>query len=325
MVLAGDVGGTNARLATVELNGRTAQIGRQSRYPSGDYAGLTPIVRAFGNGGPPLPDRACFAIACPIVGDDCVAPNLPWTVNARTLASEIGIPRTTIINDFVAVGYAVELLGPSDLATLQQGSGVSQGPIALIGPGTGLGQGFLLWDGDHYRVFASEGGHGDFAPRGKLQADLLRFLTERFERVSWERVLSGPGLVNTYQFLLSSGVAPEQPTVRAEMEREVPAAVIASHALAKTDSLSDRALDLFCEILGAEAGNLALSVIATGGVYIAGGIAPRIVDRLKGEAFRTAFRDKGRLSALLSRIPVHVITNPNVGLLGAAAVAGRLS
>ncbi|HTC25162.1 MAG TPA: glucokinase, partial [Gemmatimonadales bacterium] len=188
-----------------------------------------------------------------------------------------------------------------------------------------LGQGFLLWDGDHYRVFPSEGGHGDFAPRGKLQADLLRFLTERFERVSWERVLSGPGLVTTYQFLLSSGVAPEQPTVRAEMEREVPAAVIAGHALAKTDSLSDRALDLFCEILGAEAGNLALSVIATGGVYIAGGIAPRIVDRLKGEAFLTAFRDKGRLSALLSRIPVHVITNPNVGLLGAAAVAGRLS
>jgi glucokinase len=324
IVLAGDVGGTNARLATVELEGRTARIVRQSRYPSGDFPGLAPIVRRFCEEAASSPERAGFGIACPVVGDDCTAPNLPWTINARKLAAEIGIPRTTIINDFVAVGYGIERLGPSDLATLQEGSPTPHGPIALIGAGTGLGQGFLVWERDHYRALPSEGGHGDFAPRGKLQAGLLQFLRQRFDRVSWERLLSGPGMVNTYGYLLASAAAPEQATVRAEMEKEDAAGVITRHGLARTDRLSDRALDLFCEILGAQAGNLALTVVATGGVYLAGGIAPRIVDRLKSGPFLTAFRDKGRMSELLSRIPVHVIINPKVGLLGAAAVAGRM-
>jgi glucokinase len=324
IVLAGDVGGTNARLAVVALDGRTARIVRECWYPSRDYPGLAPIVLRFFEEEATRPDRACFGIACPVVGDDCAAPNLPWTSNVRKLAAEIGIPRTTIINDFVAVGYGIELLGPSDLAALQEGTPEPQGPIALIGAGTGLGQGFLLWEGDHYRVLPSEGGHGDYAPRGKLQAGLLQFLGRQFNRVSWERLLSGPGIVNAYRYLLASAIAPEQATVRAEMEKQDPAAVIARHGLAKTDCLSDRALDLFCEIFGAQAGNLALTVVATGGVYLAGGIAPRIVERLKSGPFLTAFRDKGRMSELLSRIPVHVIMNPNVGLLGAAGVAGRM-
>jgi glucokinase len=325
IVLAGDVGGTNARLATVELNGRSARVAQQARYPSRDYPGLTPIVRGFCEGLASRPDRACFGIACPVVGDDCIAPNLPWTINARKLADEIGIPRSTIINDFVAVGYGVELLGPADLATLQEGTPVPQGPIAVIGAGTGLGQGFLFWEGDHYRVLPSEGGHGDYAPHNKLQTGLFQFLHEQFGRVSWERLLSGAGMVNVYRYLLAAGAAPEQPSVRREMEKEDPAAVITRHALAKTDCLADRALDLFCELLGAQAGNLALTVISTGGVYLAGGIAPRIAERLKSGPFLTAFRDKGRMTELLSRIPVHVITNPNVGLLGAAAVAARLA
>ena len=325
IVLAGDVGGTNARLATVEVNGRTARVAQQSRYPSRDYPGLTPIVRGFCEGLASRPARACFGIACPVVGDDCTAPNLPWTINARKLADEIGIPRSTIINDFVAVGYGVELLGPADLATLQEGTPVLQGPIAVIGAGTGLGQGFLFWEGDHYRVLPSEGGHGDYAPHNKLQTGLLQFLHEQFGRVSWERLLSGAGMVNVYRYLLAAGAAPEQPSVRSEMEKEDPAAVITRHALAKTDCLADRAVDLFCELLGAQAGNLALTVISTGGVYLAGGIAPRIAERLKSGPFLRAFRDKGRMTELLSRIPVHVITNPNVGLLGAAAVAARLA
>ncbi len=324
IVLAGDVGGTNARLAIVELDGRTARIARERRYPSQDYPGLAPIVRRFGEEEASRPDRACFGIACPVVGDDCTAPNLPWTINARTLAAEIGIAHTTIINDFVAVGYGIEVLGPADLATLQEGRPEARGPIALIGAGTGLGQGFLFWDGDHYRVLPSEGGHGDYAPRGTLQAGLLQFLGRQFERVSWERLLSGSGMVNTYRYLLASAVAPEQAAVRTEMEQEDPAAVITRHGLARTDCLSERALDLFCEIFGAQAGNLALTVVATGGVYLAGGIAPRIAERLKSGPFLTAFRDKGRLSDLLSRIPVHVITNPDVALLGAAAVAARI-
>jgi glucokinase len=323
IVLAGDVGGTNARLAFVELEGSRARMVQRETYPSRDYPGLAAIVRRFCANAGSLPERACFGIACAVVGDDCSTPNLPWTVNGRELAAEIGIPRTTIINDFVAIGYGIEFLVPTDLATLQAGSPTAHGPIALIGAGTGLGQGFLLWNGDHYLVLASEGGHADFAPRGKLQNGLLQFLSQEFGRVSWERLLSGRGIGNAYRYLRASGVAPEGETVRDEMEREDAAVVITRHALAGTDCLSDRALGLFCEILGAQAGNLALTVVSTGGVYLAGGIAPRIIERLKGGEFLAAFRDKGRLSELVSRIPVHVITNPYVGLLGAAAVAAR--
>jgi glucokinase len=324
MVLAGDVGGTNARLATVELDGSTARLLHQSRYPSADFAGLAPIVRRFFEEAGSRPDRACFGIACPVVGDDCSAPNLPWTINARALAAEIGIPRTAIINDFAAVGYGIELLEPADLATLQGGTREPKGPIALIGAGTGLGQGFLIWQGDHYRVLPSEGGHSDFAPSGEVQAGLLRTLREQFGRVSWERLLSGPGIANIYQYLRASGVAPEQAAVRAELDSEDDGKVIVTHALDRNDALSMRALELFWEILGAQAGNLALTVVATGGVYIAGGIAPRVVERLDSSPLLTAFRDKGRLSPLLARIPVHVIMNPSVGVLGAAAVAGRM-
>jgi glucokinase len=323
IVLAGDVGGTNARLATVELNGHSARVQRESIYPSGSYPGLTPIVRRFCEELESRPDRACFGIACPVVGDDCTASNLPWTINARRLAAEIEIPRTTIINDFVAAGHGIELLGPSDLATLQEGSPIPRGPIALIGAGTGLGQGLLIWEGEHYRVLPSEGGHGDYAPSGDLQTGLLRFLRREFGRVSWERLLSGAGIVNTYNYLLASAAAPEQATVHDEMAREDPASVITRRGLARTDRLSESALDLFCEILGAQAGNLALTIISTAGVYLAGGIAPRIVDRLKSGPFLTAFRNKGRMTELLSRIPVHVIMNPNVALLGAAAYAAR--
>jgi glucokinase len=323
IVLAGDVGGTNARIALVEVDEGRARMVRRETYPSRDYPGLAAIVRRFSRDAASLPQRACFGIACPVVGDDCTAPNLPWTVNLRALAADIGIPRTSLINDFVAIGHGVELLGPADLATLQEGQPEPHGSIALIGAGTGLGQGFLVWNGNHYRVLPSEGGHGDFAPRGKLQNGLLQFLDQEFGRVSWERVLSGPGIVSAYRYLRASGVASEQDAVRVEMEREDPAVVVSRHALAGTDCLSDRTLDLFCEILGAQAGNLALTLVATGGVYIAGGIAPRIVERLKRGEFLSAFRDKGRMSDLVSRMPVHVIMNPYVGLLGAAAVAAR--
>jgi glucokinase len=323
IVLAGDVGGTNARLALVELEQRGARIVREGRYASREYPGLTPIVLRFCDEAGVRPGRACLAVACPVADDECTAPNLPWTINARTLADEIGIPGTTIINDFAAVGYGIELLGPSDLVTLQEGSPTPRGPIALIGAGTGLGQGFLVWQGDHYQVLASEGGHGDFAPSGELQTGLLRHLRRRFGRVSWERLLSGAGMANIYGYLAAIDPAAEQASVRCEMEREDPAPVITRHGLARTDGLSDRTLELFSEILGAQAGNLALTVVATGGVYVAGGIAPRIADRLGAGGFVRAFRDKGRLSELLSRVPVHVIMNPSVGLLGAAAVAGR--
>ena len=325
IVLAGDVGGTNARLALVDIEGLTVRTVNELKYPSKDYPGLAPIVRRFCEETKSRPDRACFGMACPVVGEDCTAPNLPWTTNARKLAAEIGISRTRIINDFVAAGYGVEVMTPADLVTLQEGTAQPHGPIALIGAGTGLGQAFLFWEDDHYEVIPSEGGHADFAARDKTQAGLLDFLEGKLHRVSWERLLSGPGLMNIYDYLVAAGVAPEQESVRAEMAQEDHAAVIGRHGLAKTDDLSDRTLDLFCEIFGAQAGNLALTVVATGGVYLAGGIAPKVVERLKAGGFMAAFRDKGRLSDLLARIPVHVVMNPKVGLLGSAAVAARMN
>lgn len=325
IVLAGDVGGTNARIALVEMNGEGARIVKEGRYRSHDYSGLSPIVRQFCEETGSRPDRACLAMACPLVDGDCTAPNLPWKVNAGRLATEIEIPRTALINDFVAVGYGIPLLTASDLATLQPGTPSPSGTIALIGAGTGLGQGFLVWEGDRYRVLPSEGGHADFATRGALEAGLLGFLETQFHRVSWERLLSGAGLVNIYRYLASAGVAPEQSSIRDEMQREDPAAVITRHGLAHTDALCDRTLDLFCGILGAQAGNLALTVVAKGGVYLAGGIVPRIVERLRSGGFMKTFLDKGRLSDLLAQIPVHVILNPSVGLLGAAAMAARLA
>ncbi len=320
IVLAGDVGGTNARLASVELNGGGARILHQRVYRSRDYTALAPLVRGFCRELPSIPRRACFGLAGPVVDQECTATNLPWTVAVGTLGEEIGIPATTLTNDLVAVGHGLELLGAADLATLQAGVPVPRGPIGVIGVGTGLGQGLVFWAGDRRLVLPSEGGHADFAPDGRLQTDLLEYLWRRLDHVSWERVLSGAGLVEMYRFLaLTQG--PEHPAVQAEAELEDPASVITRHGLARTDPLSEQAVNLFCRTLGAQAGNLALAIVATGGVYLAGGIAPRLLDRLRNGQFLAAFTRKGRMCRLLSRIPVHVIMNPNVGLLGAAALA----
>jgi glucokinase len=323
-VLAGDVGGTNARLAMVEVADGRAVVRRQQTYLSAQYPELAPIVRAFCGEVGTRPARACIGMACPVVEDECRATNLPWRVDARTLGADTGIPRVAVINDFRAVGYGLALLDPADLVTLQRGEPKERAPIALIGAGTGLGEAFLLWCGDHYEVFSSEGGHGDFAPRDEREAGLARFLRQQYGHASRERVVSGPGIAQVYRYLASTGVAPEQTAVRAELEREDPAAVITRHALAGTDPLSQLALDLFVNAFGAQAGNLALTVLARGGVYLAGGIAPRIVSKLGAGGFLRAFRDKGRMSDFLATVPVHVITNPQVGLLGAAAVAARL-
>ena len=321
-VLAGDVGGTNARLAIVDVAAERAAIVHEKKYPSRDFAGLAPIVSRFRAEVGEEPDRACFGIACPIVGEVCKAPNLPWTVNARELAAAIGVPRTRIINDFDAVGYGLPLMRGADLITLQEGKAAPRGSIALIGAGTGLGQGYLTWDGDRYRVHSSEGGHADFAPADDLGSDLGRWLRAQYGHASWERVLSGPGLVNVYRFLVAGGGA-ESPAVKQEMAKEDPAAVVTRHGLEGSDALCAKALDVFASCFGAQAGNVALAVLASGGVYLAGGIAPRIAAKLKGGAFTAAFRNKGRLSGFLAKLPVHIIVNTNVGLLGAAVAASH--
>ena len=322
-VLAGDIGGTNARLALVEIHGPETRVLQEQRFCSRDFAGLAPMVQRFRAETRTEPERACFGVAGPVIDGQCRGTNLPWTINERELAGAIGISRTTLINDLAAVGHGIGLLGAADLETLQPGEAVQHGAIAVIGAGTGLGEGFLVWDGSRYRVQASEGGHVDFAPRDDLEWRLFQALRGELAHVSYERVASGPGLVNIYRHLRAAGLIPEASAVRAEAEREDPAAVIVRHALADADALCSKALDVFVSVLGAQAGNLALTVLALGGVYLAGGIAPRIVAQLKAGPFLPSFRSKGRLSGLLTRMPVRVIMNPNVGLLGAAAVAAR--
>jgi len=323
-VLAGDVGGTNARLALVEAVHSRATIRAQRTYPSRAYTGLAPIVRTFVAEINARPERACLGVPCPAGEDQCLAPNLPWKVDPSAFAADIGIASSMLINDFTAIGHGIALLRADDLETLQAGAPKEHAPIGLIGAGTGLGMGFLTWEGDRYVVHGSEGGHVGFAPRGEQQAGLARFLEREYGRVSRERVVSGPGIVATYRYLASNGDAVENPALREEMERDDPAAVIFRHALAGTDALCQQTLDLFVDGLGAAAGDLALSVLALAGVYIGGGIAPRIVPYLRKGAFLRAFRDKGRLSDYIARVPLHVIVNPNVALLGAAAVAARL-
>jgi len=322
-VLAGDIGGTNARLAIADAAAGALRIVKEQRYPSGDSPGLAPIVLRFLDWAGERVERACFGIAGPVVNGECRTPNLPWTVSARELARDIAIPRTSIINDFVAAAHGIAALGPGDLVTLQEGAAEPHGTIALLGAGTGLGEGFLVWDGTRYRVQPSEGGHGDYAAPDEAGWRMRQSLLDEYGRVSWERILSGAGLAHLYRHLAAEPGASEQQAVREAMRHEDPAAVVTRHALAGDDPLSARSLEMFVAAYGAQAGNLALTVLATGGVYVAGGIAPRIVQKLVDGTFIRAFRSKGRLADLMSRIPVHVIVSPDVGLLGAASAAAE--
>lgn len=323
-VLAGDIGGTSARLALVDIDAHTAQLVATRSYVSDEFAGLGPIVNAFLAEVAETPSRACFGVACPVSEGKCIATNLSWIVDVDILREEIDIARTGVINDLHAVGRGVERLNAADLLPLQAGEPKERGTIALIGAGTGLGEAFLTWRDGAYEVHASEGGHASFSPASELEWRLLGTLAKRFGHVSYERVVSGPGLANIYEHLAAVGDIKEQASVRSEMRGVDRAPVIARHALAGTDQLCELSLDVFTWAYGAKAGNLALTVLATGGVYVAGGIAPRIVPKLLDGTFMTAFRAKGRLSEVLTRIPVNVIVNPHVGIIGAAAVAMEL-
>lgn len=324
-VLAGDIGGTNARLAIVDAGSPEMRVIHKRRLPSRDYPGLAPLVRAFLAEVGETPARACFGIACPVVDGRCRPTNLSWSVDLETLPAEIGIPHAAVINDLAAVGYGLRHLRGDDLVTIQDGVPDETGAIAIIAAGTGLGHAFLTWDGDDYRVHHSEGGHASFSARNDVEWALARSLAQRFGPVSWEHVVSGPGLVRIYRHLAAGAPAADRSHIEAEMESEDPAAVISRHALAGSDAFCVRALDAFVSAYGAQAGNLALTVMATGGVYVAGGIAPRIVQKLTDGRFMSAFRDKGRLPLFLARVPVRVIVNRGVGLIGAATVAARLA
>lgn len=320
-VLAGDIGGTHARLATFRTGGRRPEKIRERTWPSGDYDGLLPILRAFLEDEDELPARACLGLAGPVEDGVCRLPNLGWTVDGVKLAGSTGLRSVELVNDFDAIGHGVLLLEGEEVEVLQEGSPVPGAPIGLVGAGTGLGVGYLDPASDPPRIYSSEGGHADFAPRDETQWSLSRFLAGRYGRASWERVLSGEGLADIYRYLADTEPAAERSSVREEMRDEDPAAVVSRHGLAADDPLSERALKMFVSMYGAEAGNVALTFGARGGVYVAGGIAPKIVDALREDGFLDAFRAKGRMRPYVEEIPVRVVLYEDVGLLGAAAAA----
>jgi glucokinase len=324
MILAGDIGGTNARLAYFQPQNGHFRLVSERVFSSRDYSELGEIVSTFLQDAATPPDVACFGIAGPVRNGRVEASNLPWVIEQSRLAKQIQLPATLLINDLEANAWGIGALSPQDMLPLNQVS-ASIGNQAVIAPGTGLGEAGLYWDGSQHQVFASEGGHADFAPRGNLQIELLQYLESRYGHVSYERVLSGPGLVNVYKFLRGKGYSDEPAEFAAQLEHEDAAAAISRAALDGTNRLAEQALDLWISIYGAEAGNLALKMMATGGLFLGGGISPKILPKLTGPLFMRAFLEKGRLRPLLESIPVQVITNDKAGLLGAARCAAARS
>ncbi len=323
MVLAGDIGGTNTRLAFFEVESQRLHLVSEAVFPSRSYQNLQQIISEFTSSQSCRAEAACFGIAGPVSKGVVQTPNLPWTVVAAAIADEIGLTSIQLLNDLEANAHGIALLSAGDTICVNPGSPEPTGNRAVISAGTGLGEAGLFWNGQKHFVCASEGGHGDFAPRNGLEVELLCYLERQFQHVSYERVLSGPGLVNIYSFLRDTGRTEEPDWLRLEMQTSNPAAVISSTALAGKDALCQQALDLLVSIYGAEAGNLGLRFMATGGVFLGGGIAPKIAPRLASAVFIESFTGKGRMSSLLQAMPVYIITNEKTALLGAALVAAQ--
>jgi glucokinase len=328
-LIVADVGGTKTAIALATADPAPAIV-EQSVYASQEFAGLEAVVGDFlarpevaRHGG--TVGAACFSVAGPVSDNASSLTNLGWKVDGAALARSFNLRAVEIINDFTAAGQGIESLSDAELTTLQAGAPVERGTRLIIGAGTGLGVGLLTWQDGGYAVHASEAGHADFAPVDELQDRLLVHLRRAFGRVSYERVVSGPGLMRIFSFLQETGAGiPSKQLQEASKKNTDTAEVIAEFAMTKLDPLAVRALDLFASVYGAFAGNMALTVLARGGVYIAGGIAPKIAAKLKDGVFMRAFTGKGRFSALLEAVPVHVVNNPRIGLLGALRVAGRL-
>jgi glucokinase len=324
VILAGDVGGTKTALALFERDSGGLAPVHEVELPSRDFPSLDAAVARFlaeHSGGPVL--AACFGVAGPVIDGRVTTTNLPWHLEQRALGAAIGVPRLKLINDLEAAGHGVLTLPASRFVTLQLGQ-ARPGHRALIAAGTGLGEAVLVWDGRQHTVVASEGGHADLAPRSEREIDLLRFLRRGLDHVSYERVLSGPGLHNVYRFVRQDSRVSEPAWLTEQLSRSDPSAAISGAALSGRDQVCVEALDLFCSIFGAEAGNLALKALALGGVYIGGGIAPKIRPKLEDGRFMAAFRDKGRLASLMASIPVLLTLDARAALFGAASVARGL-
>jgi len=324
VVLAGDIGGTKTRLGLFSVSNEGLRGLSEQTFPSKDYDSVEAIIRAFLKGREKV-SIACLGVAGPIFEGIAIATNLPWKIAEKSLERALRIKKTVLINDLVANAYGISVLKGKDFEVLNTGK-KRQGNAAVLSAGTGLGAAILFWDGMRHLPSPSEGGHIEFGPRNRLELELLQYLFDLYGHVSYERVLSGAGLFNIYQFFRSSGRFSAEPDWLAEkMRREDPAAAIAETAGRKKDKCCAETLDLFVSIYGAAAGNLALQVMALSGVYIGGGIAPKIICKLKDGAFMHAFKNKGRLTSIVQRIPVRIIMNDRAALLGAATYAADLA
>ncbi|MFI5311924.1 MAG: glucokinase [Gemmatimonadales bacterium] len=323
-ILGGDIGGTKTALAihAVDAAGASTLV-RERAFASRDYGGLEQVIAAF------LAERderiaaAAFGIAGPIVDDAVITTNLPWRIERRRLSAGLAGAPVRLMNDLESTAYGALFLAPDELHTLSPGV-ARPGHRAVIAAGTGLGQGLLYREGARYAPVATEGGHADLAPRTVTEDALLHFLRARFGRVSYERVVSGPGLRNVFDFLTEALARPVGAEIRARMTREDPSAVIGAAAVAGTCTTCREAVDLFLAVYGAQAGNLALTVMATGGVYVGGGIVPKLLPLVPASEFMPAFVAKGRYEPLMREIPVWVILNPRTALIGATQAARAL-
>ena len=320
MILAGDVGGTKVHLALYDFVDGNLECSRDERFPAKNYSGLEEIVKEFT--GAATITAACFGVPGPVRDGRLRLTNLPWTLDSRELSASLNINHVFLINDLEANGYGVAELSADQIYTLSEGDPSQLGNRALLAAGTGLGEAMLIWNGRSHTPHPSEGGHKDYAPRNEDEIDLLRFLKQKYNgRISFERVVSGQGLTNIYDFLREVRGVDEPVWLAERIAAEDPNAVITELALAAKSEICEKALDMFVSAYGAEAGNLALTLLSVGGVYVGGGIAPRILEKLKDGTFIKAFTDKGRLSQLLINMPVRVILESRAALLGAAAYA----
>lgn len=320
MYLIGDIGGTKTNLAVFTSIDNPRDWQFQATYRNSEWGSLEDLLSSFIREHNLQIQGICLCVAGPVFDGETVLTNLPWRIQESRIRDLRSIEPVRIINDLVATALAIPHLTDNEIACLNKGVVIPGGTVGVIAPGTGLGEAYLTWDGQRYRGFPSEGGHVDFAPQSALQWGLLQYLQERYGHVSYERVCSGMGIANIYHFLKHTGYAPEPEVMRQLIEKsEDPTPVIVNAALEKdAPDLYRTVVNTFVEILGAETGNMALKLMATGGVYLGGGIPPRILPFLKSEKFFYGYRRKGRFEDLLNRVPLHVILNPKAALLGCA-------
>lgn len=321
-VLAGDIGGTKTRLAIIEVAGSRVHSVREAEYASRSFATFEAMLADF-LGDVAAPPHAAFGIAGPVIGGAVRTTNLPWFIEAEILQQCFGFKRCLLLNDLEAVAHGLPALDEADLLTLQKGVPGAQGNVAVIAAGTGLGEAGLFWDGLQHHPYATEGGHSSFSPQSELEMELLRYLQRRYAHVSWERVVSGMGLPDLHDFLRLYRKSVLPPWLADEMRAGDAAAAISRAAAAKSDDICVETLALFVQLYGAEAGNLALKTMSRGGLYVGGGIAPKILPLLRGNGFLQAFLSKGRMRHVLEAMPVRVILNDRVALYGPALCAGR--